>query len=96
MSDEKQRLLLKVVTPSGQCVSMECDSIRLCIPDDASGENGGWLGIRPGHEDALLALAEGTVQAVAAGATTSIRTAAGFTFVEKNTVTVMTDQAEIQ
>jgi len=96
MSDEKQRLHLKIVTPNGQAAALECGSVRLCIPDDAAGENGGWLGIRPGHEDALLAVAEGVLQAVTEEKNVTIRTAAGFAFVEKNTVMVMTDHAEIQ
>lgn len=95
MSDEKH-LLLKVVTPKGQVLSCPCKGVRLCIPDDKRGENGGWLGIRPGHEDALLTLAAGSLRADMEEKTVIVSVADGFVFVTGDSVTVMTKQAKIE
>ncbi len=38
-----------------------CGSLRFCVPDDAKGEGGGWVGVRPGHAAMLAALAPGEI-----------------------------------
>lgn len=86
-------LLLKIVTPAGEVASVECDSIRLQIPDDENGRQGGSMGIRRGHTDALLAVAPGTVTAV--GETVrEFPVSGGFAFVERDVVTVLCGAAE--
>ena len=83
-------LVLKIVTPGGEKASVECDSVRLQIPDDEKGQQGGSLGIRKGHTDALLAVAPGTVTAVSSdGAVQEFAVGSGFAFVEKDVVTVL-------
>lgn len=63
MMPEPGKLLLRVVTPTGEAVSVTCDSIRMQTPDDTEGKNGGWIGIRKGHTAALMAVTAGPVHA---------------------------------
>ena len=88
-------LVLKIVTPKGQKAQVECDSVQLRIPDDEMGRQGGALGIRKGHTEALLAVAPGTVKAVSdGGAVEEFAVGSGFAFVEKDVVTVLCSEAE--
>ena len=88
-------LLLKIVTPTGETANLACDSVHVQVPDDVSGNNGGWVGIRRGHVDSLLALEPGELQALRDGAVLARYTLGqGFAFVQDDTVTVITDQAE--
>lgn len=88
-------LVLKIVTPGGQKAQVECVSVQLQIPDDEKGQQGGALGIRKGHADALLAVAPGTVKAVSAdGAVKEFSVGGGFAFVEKDVVTVLCSETE--
>ena len=88
-------LILKIVTPAGQTASVECDSIRLQIPDDEKGQQGGSVGIRKGHTDTLLAVAPGTITAVTNdGDVKEFPVGSGFAFVEKDVVTVLCDKTE--
>ena len=88
-------LVLKIVTPAGQTASVECDSIRLKIPDDEKGQQGGSVGIRKGHTATLLAVAPGTITAVTNdGEVKEFPVGGGFAFVEKDVVTVLCDKTE--
>ena len=87
-------VLLKVVTPKGEAASVPCDSVQLNVPDDGEGKNGGWVGIRHGHVDALLAITEGPVLALKDGKEIArITVGEGFASVSKNVVTVITQSA---
>lgn len=82
---------LKIVTPKGEAANVLCESVQLKTPDGVDGKNGGWLGIRQGHVDALLAISEGPVLALREGKEIArITVGAGFASVSKNTVTVIT------
>lgn len=88
-------LVLKIVTTAGEKAQVECDSIRLQIPDDEKGQQGGSLGIRKGHADALLAVAPGTVKAVDHdGTLKEFSVGGGFAFVEKDVVTLLCSEPE--
>lgn len=88
-------VLLRIVTPHGQAVECECDAVLLYVQDGRDGRNGGWLGVRRGHTDTLLALAPGHVKARKGDA--MVQEAAisgGLAFVENNVVTVLADAIE--
>ena len=95
MTPEPGKLLLRVVTPNGEAVTLTCDSIRLQTPDGTDGKNGGWLGVRRGHTDALIALAEGNIQPLLDGQLLhTIHVSEGFATVSQDVVTVMCNTAE--
>ncbi len=87
-------VLLKIVTPTGEAAVVSCDSVQMKTPDDAEGKNGGWIGIRRGHMDALLAIVEGPVVALKNGREVArIPVGEGFASVKENVVTVITQDA---
>ncbi len=89
------KLTLTIVTPSGVSASLPCDSIRFDTPDGVKKSNpGGSIGIRHGHTDALIAVAEGPVLALLDGKTVlSGRVSAGFAAVRNgDTVSLLTDR----
>ena len=57
-------ILLSVVLPDGEELTVRCDSVRFTVPDSADGRiQGGSVGIRKGHASALMAVASGAVTA---------------------------------
>lgn len=77
-------------TLGGQWTELACDGVTLVMPDDEEGRGGGLLGIRPGHQDALIALAPGRVRAVHLGQEIfSAEVAGGLACVDKTGVTVL-------
>lgn len=96
MAENHEGLLLKVVTPNGEAASIPCDSVRIQLPDDPNGKNGGWLGIRKGHTDALLAVSAGEVLVLRDGILLrTIRVSDGFANVRDDVVTVFTESVEM-
>ena len=92
-------ITLTIVTPEGSNTVIQCDSVRLTIADGIRKKNaGGSFGIRKGHADALLAIAEGPVKALVNGETVfECTTGPGFASVSgKNTVSVLTDRLTIR
>ena len=90
----EQGVLLKIVTPTGEAATINCESVQLKTPDGVDGKNGGWIGIRRGHVDALLAICEGPVIALKDGKEISrILLGEGFASVKENVVTVLTQSA---
>lgn len=95
MTPEPGKLLLRVVTPTGEVVALSCDSVHMQMPDDADGKNGGWIGIRRGHTDAMIALTEGEIQALMDGVLLRIiHVGEGVASVSRDVVTVMCGTAE--
>lgn len=95
MTPEPGKLLLRVVTPNGEAVTLTCDSIRLQTPDGTDGKNGGWLGVRRGHTDALIALMAGDIQAWMEGRLLrTLHISDGFATVKNDVVTVMCNIVE--
>ena len=87
---------LSIVTPDGEAASVICDSVRLDAKDDRNGRNGGGLGIRRGHTPAMIALGEGLLTASAEGnLVLKAKVRNGFAAVAQDTVTVLTDLAEV-
>ena len=86
---------LSVVTPSGSAAQVRCDSVTLPAADGKDGKGGGSLGIRPGHIQALIALAPGRVVAKHGGKVLlSLTVGSGYAAVTGDRVTVVTDSAE--
>ena len=90
------KLLFRLLTPAGEKFSGECDAVDLWARDDASGTGGGSLGIRRGHLPAVVALAEGgRVKAAESGRVLySARVRGGYARVDRESVTVLTPEAE--
>jgi len=94
------KLKLRVVTPAGSVLEngaaeLECEAVRLWIPDDEKGRGGGSIGIHPGHCDCLMALGNGELIAVNGEETLlNKRTNGGFAMVKDGVVTVFTESAE--
>ena len=93
---EELPLLLTITTPD-ETRSVRCDAVSFTVPDSVDHPHaGGSIGIRRGHIDALMAVAAGQVVARAAG--TPVLTAAvdaGFAVVRQDTVTILTDRADL-
>lgn len=95
MTPEPGKLLLRVVTPTGETMSLTCDSVHMQTPDGADGKNGGWIGIRRGHTDAMIALAAGNIRVLMEGQLLrTIHVSEGFASVSRDVVTVMCGSAE--
>ena len=65
--NKKRIMTLTIITPNTAPVSVECDSVHLTAEDNAEGSDGGLYGIRPGHAPAIIALAEGKLEAFLSG-----------------------------
>lgn len=86
-------LSLLLVSPSRSEGPLACDSVRLRTVDGQDGSGGGSYGVRQGHTPAVLALAEGRIEAFQDGRRILVRhTAGGFATVEDNLVTVATER----
>ena len=84
-------LKLKVITPSGSGGEVDCDSVHLVMPDNSEGKGGGSIGIRKGHENALIALDKGRIEAFENGKCVFTQDAeGGFAVVKNDVITVMT------
>ncbi len=90
--DEKRPITLSVLTPDGEVCRVECDSVRLPVPDPKDrGAPGGTVGIRRGHTDALMAVSPGKIEAFADGKPVlSCQLEGGIAVVSENTVRVLT------
>ena len=89
-------LTLRLLTPTGIASETKCDSVQLCLRDNAAGRGGGMAGILRGHESAVMALGKGPVRGSVAGeAVFSARVEGGFASVRDKVVTVITDSAVI-
>jgi len=84
---------LRLCAPDREELRIGCDSVRFSIPDGADGEkSGGLVGIRRGHTDALMAVAEGTVFAFSGGRQIfSCAVGEGLAVVTGESVTILTD-----
>ena len=84
---------LRLCVPDLEEVRIMCDSVRFSIPDGAGGKkSGGLVGIRRGHTDALMAVAEGTVFAFSGGRQIfSCAVGEGLAVVTGESVTILTD-----
>ena len=89
---------LTIVTPAGGNTVVRCDSVRLTTADGIKKKNsGGSFGIRKGHADALIAIAEGPIKALTNGETVfECTVGTGFATVSGgNSVSVLTDSLTI-
>ncbi len=58
---ENNLLQVKIIKAGEAARHYSCSSLRFRVPDGADGEGGGWVGVRPGHEKMLAALAPGDI-----------------------------------
>ncbi len=97
MANEHNSLTLEIVTFKGAKEPIACDSIHLTVQDDLQQKGGGSYGIRPGHAKALIALDEGPLAAYRQGQMIlRARVGTGFATVHNDTVTVVTEDFDIQ
>ncbi len=91
MESTGKPILLLVLTPDGEVCRVECDSVRLPVPDPKDRDApGGTVGIRRGHTDALMAVSPGKIEAFADGVSVLIyETDGGLAMVGGNRVTVL-------
>ena len=59
--NEDRLLQVKIIIAGELPKQYTCASLRFSVPDGSDGEGGGWVGIRPGHEKMLAALAPGEI-----------------------------------
>lgn len=84
-------LTLKIVSPQGEQANLACDSVRLLVQNGSREQDGGWVGIRKGHVEALLAVEKGPVLAFQNGQEMGrFETTGGFASVKNNVITVIT------
>ena len=89
-------LTLILTSPDRGETKIVCDSVRFSVPDGEKNPNaGGAVGIRPGHTDALMAVAEGRVFAFSNGKNVfSCTVGAGLAVVTGDSVSILTDRYE--
>lgn len=94
---EEKKLLLVLAAPGMPETVMRCDAVNFVVPDGVNGRNGGSVGIRPGHANAMMTLARGMITARLEGkCVLSAETAGGFVMVEAHRVTVLSDGLQIE
>ena len=91
-----EKLVFRLLTPQGERCSCPCDTVDLWAKDDAQGRGGGSMGVRRGHLPAVVALEEGSRVRVVSGEKTvyAARIRGGFARVDRESVTVLTPEAE--
>lgn len=96
MTNREKGVMLEIITPAGVVAGVECDSVHLQLADDQKGKGGGSYGIRSGHADAVLLLAEGITVGQADNREVLIaKTGKGFATVSGGAVSVIVDSGEV-
>jgi len=91
-NEQKESVILEVVTLSGTQPPLACDSVHLNVSDDLDGRGGGSYGIRQGHVNALISLQAGPLTAYQNGKVLlQAQAGDGFATVKDNKVTVVVD-----
>ena len=81
-----------VLTPHGEAADVRCDSVHLTLCDDETGHGGGQIGFHHGHLPAVLALGDGTADALLHGETVFHTVLhGGFASVRNDVIRVITD-----
>lgn len=92
----EKTFLLVLASPGATETAVRCDAVTFTVPDGAKGKNGGSVGIRPGHTNAMMALDEGKITARLEGQDVlSCTTSGGFAMVEGQRVTILSDGLQI-
>lgn len=92
----EKTFLLVFASPGAPETAVRCDAVSFSVPDGANGKDGGSVGIRPGHTNAMMALASGKITARLEGQDVlSCTTSGGFAMVEGHRVTVLSDGLQI-
>ncbi len=90
-------LLFRLLTPMKEVASCHCDAVNLCEKDGAADWGGGSVGILRGHVPAVIALEErGSVRVTEGGKTVfEACVRGGFARVDRESVTVLTPEADV-
>ena len=89
------RIIVSVITPGGEPVRFECDSLRLTVRDGRGGRGGGSYGIRRGHARAVISLGKGVLEAYLGGKLIRRQMCSeGFAKVEPDRVDVVVEHAD--
>ncbi len=92
MSIMSEALTLKVITPEKEYLYENCDSVKITVSDNRKGNGGGSYGIHKGHANAIFSLSEGRLCVLKNGeAIVNGIISGGFSSVENNVVTVISD-----
>ena len=91
---DERTITLILTTPGGGETKITCDSVRFTVPDGEKDKNaGGAVGIRPGHADALMAVAPCTVRAFLNGRPVlSLPVGPGLAMVTPDAVSILTER----
>ena len=82
-------LKVVVTTPEGAIYSDTCDSVTLTVCDGVNGNEGGSYGVRKGHADAIISIANGPITVKRDGkAVFTARLSNGIAMVRNNVLTV--------
>ena len=93
----EKTFLLVFASPGAPETVVRCDAVSFTVPDGTKGKNGGSVGIRPGHINAMMALDSGKISARLEGHDVlSCVTSGGFAMVEDHRVTVLSDDLQIE
>ena len=86
-------LRFKLMLPSGIFVEKDCLSVFFTAKDNNEGENGGGVGIKPGHANLLSVISDpGIIKIKTENETIEYKLSGGFLEVKDNTVTVLTEK----
>ena len=90
---EERTITLILTAPDDGETRITCDSVRFTVPDGEKNKNaGGSVGIRPGHTDALMAVAPCTVRAFLNGKSVfSCPVGSGLAMVTPASVSILTE-----
>lgn len=93
MPNRDRILKLTVITTDREPISVECDSIHLTVKDNEKGHGGGCYGIRYGHENAVIALGKGPLEAFEDGKSIlKLDCSEGFARVEREKITAVIEK----
>lgn len=93
---KEKAFLLVLASPGMPETVVRCDAVSFSVPDGVKGENGGSVGIRPGHTNAMMALDRGKIVArLGEQCVLSCTSSGGFAMVEGQRVTILSDNLQI-
>ncbi|MBR0466535.1 MAG: hypothetical protein IJJ40_03470 [Clostridia bacterium] len=86
-------LHFRLVLPSGLFKECDCTSVFFTAKDNENGENGGGVGIKPGHTNMISVISDpGTLKIKTENEAIEYKLSGGFLEVKDNIVTVLTEK----
>lgn len=97
MAEKEKSLIMRIITPDGDDLSVECDSARINISDGVEGSKGGSFGIRRGQAETVFLVAKGKTLAFNKGELIfSAQTGDGFATMDGKTLTVTVESLSVE